>query len=68
VPIFGVIMCVMLLMSLMAVRGTRNFFIVYMAVGIAVYFSYGFWNSKLRRGTATAPEALAGMDAPHPDP
>ncbi|HEY3951205.1 APC family permease [Phenylobacterium sp.] len=68
VPILGVIMCVMLLMSLMAVRGTRNFFIVYMAVGVAVYFSYGMWNSKLGRGIVTAPDTLAGMEAPHPDP
>jgi APA family basic amino acid/polyamine antiporter len=68
VPILGVIMCVMLLLSLMHVRDTRNFFIVYMAVGVALYFAFGLWNSKLGRGIATAPDELAPMEAPHPDP
>jgi APA family basic amino acid/polyamine antiporter len=68
VPILGVIMCVMLLLSLMHVKDTRNFFIVYMAVGVALYFAFGLWNSKLGKGIATPPDELAPMEAPHPDP
>jgi len=67
-PILGVIMCIMLLMSLMHVPDTRNFFIWYMAGGVVVYFLYGLWNSKLGRGVATAPDAMAPMEAPHPEP
>ncbi len=68
VPILGVLMCVTLLMSLMGVEKTRNFFLVYMGVGFLVYFVFGLWNSKLGRGTAVAPEPLAAMGAPHPEP
>ena len=49
-PILGVIMCAILMMSLMAVVKTRNFFIIYLAVGFVIYFFYGMWNSKLNRG------------------
>jgi APA family basic amino acid/polyamine antiporter len=68
VPILGVLMCLFLLMSLMAVPNTRNFFLVYLAVGIVVYFAFGLWNSKLGRGLATPPEEMAGMGAPAPEP
>jgi APA family basic amino acid/polyamine antiporter len=68
VPILGMLMCLTLLMSLMGVPKTRNFFIVYMAVGFLIYFVYGLWNSKLGRGIATPPDALAGMEAPAPEP
>ena len=67
VPILGAVMCITLLMSLMGVPKTRNFFLVYMAAGFVVYFLFGLWNSKLGRGLATAPEPLAAMGAPHPD-
>ncbi len=67
-PILGVIMCLMLLMSLMHVADTRNFFIWYMLAGVLVYFVFGLWNSKLGRGIATAPDQLAEMEAPHPEP
>ena len=68
VPILGVLMCVTLLMSLMGVEKTRNFFLIYLAAGIVVYFLFGLWNSKLGRGLAAAPAALAGMEAPAPEP
>jgi APA family basic amino acid/polyamine antiporter len=68
VPILGMLMCVTLLMSLMGVEKTRNFFIVYMAAGVLIYFVYGLWNSKLGRGIATRPDELAGMEAPAPEP
>ena len=68
VPILGMLMCLTLLMSLMGVEKTRNFFIVYMGLGFLLYFAYGLWNSKLGRGIATPPDALAGMEAPAPEP
>ncbi|MGH6971027.1 MAG: amino acid permease C-terminal domain-containing protein, partial [Caulobacteraceae bacterium] len=66
VPILGVLMCVFLLMSLMSISATRNFFLVYMAAGIVVYLLFGLWNSKLGRGISTVPDQLAPMEAPHP--
>ncbi|HUZ11898.1 MAG TPA: amino acid permease [Caulobacteraceae bacterium] len=67
-PVLGMLMCIFLLMSLMAVPETRDFFLVYLGAGIVVYFLFGMWNSKLGRGLASAPDLLAGMEAPHPDP
>jgi len=49
-PVLGAIMCVVLLMSLMAGKATRHFFLTYLALGIVVYFVFGLWNSKLGRG------------------
>ena len=68
VPILGVLMCLFLLLSLMAVPITRNFFLIYLGVGFVIYFCYGLWFSKLGRGVATLPDALAPMGAPHPEP
>jgi APA family basic amino acid/polyamine antiporter len=50
VPILGAVMCAILLMSLMEGEHTRNFFVVYLVIGIAVYFLYGIRSSKLGRG------------------
>ncbi len=52
VSTLGAFMCVFLLMSLMAIEETRNFFLVYLGVGFLVYFAYGLWNSKLGKGEA----------------
>ena len=49
-PLLGALMCLFLLMSLMARETTRNFFLVYLAGGIVLYFAYGMWNSKLGKG------------------
>ncbi len=49
VPVAGAIMCAVLLMSLMATPATRNFFLIYLAIGIVVYFVYGMSHSKLGR-------------------
>ena len=68
VPVLGAIMCLTLLMSLMGVEKTRNFFTVYMLIGFAIYFVFGLWNSKLGKGVATVPDELAPMAAPHPEP
>ena len=49
-PVLGAVMCIFLLMSLMANQATRNFFLVYLVIGIALYFAYGLWHSKLGKG------------------
>ncbi len=64
VPIGGAVMCGLLLMSLMATAATRNFFLIYLAGGIVVYFVFGLWNSKLGKG-----EPVSGLEAePAPVP
>lgn len=50
VCLLGALMCFLLLMALMGHVQTRNFFLVYLALGLIVYFVYGMWNSKLGRG------------------
>jgi len=67
-PILGALMCVFLLMSLMATDLTRNFFLIYLAVGIAIYFGFGMRNSKLGRGLTVDNQPLVTMEAPHPEP
>jgi APA family basic amino acid/polyamine antiporter len=52
IGVLGALMCFLLLMSLMGHVQTRNFFLIYLGVGILVYFIYGMWNSKLGRGIA----------------
>ena len=49
-PVLGALMCLVLLMSLISVPATRNFFLVYIALGIVVYFAYGIRNSRLTKG------------------
>ncbi|HEY9183489.1 MAG TPA: amino acid permease, partial [Gammaproteobacteria bacterium] len=63
-PLLGAAMCLFLLMSLMAHDATRNFFLVYLAGGIVLYFVYGMWNSKLGKGIVVhGHEVLA--ESPH---
>ena len=66
-PILGTVMCLMLLMALMAVPKTRDFFLIYLGVGLLIYFFYGMRNSKLGRGVNVDNEPLAPMEAPHPE-
>jgi len=66
VPILGVLMCIFLLMSLMAIPATRNFFLIYLAAAIVIYFVYGLWHSKLgKSGVATFEAEVATMGT-HP--
>lgn len=60
-PILGALMCLVLLMSLMAHTDTRNFFLIYLAVGLVLYFVYGMWNSKLGKGII-----VRGHEQPNP--
>jgi APA family basic amino acid/polyamine antiporter len=66
VPIFGILMCLFLLLSLMMVPKTRNFFIIYVVAGLAVYFVYGLWNSKLGKSGAITLEAEVATMGTHP--
>ncbi len=65
VPILGAIMCAILLMSLMSTPATRNFFLIYLGVGIAVYFLYGIRSSKLGRGIVVSGHEAAPLELPH---
>ena len=51
-PVLGALMCLFLVLSLMAHEATRNFFLIYLALGVVVYFIYGMGHAKLARGTA----------------
>jgi basic amino acid/polyamine antiporter, APA family len=53
-PILGAVMCIILLLSLMSTPTTRNFFLIYLGVGIVIYFLYGIRNSSLGRGIVVA--------------
>jgi APA family basic amino acid/polyamine antiporter len=63
VPLLGGAMCLFLLMSLMVNVATRNFFLVYLAGGMVVYFAYGLRHSKLGRGEIVL-GAEPNMDRP----
>lgn len=65
VPILGASMCLVLLLSLMTTSATRNFFLLYLAGGVALYFVYGVWNSKLGKGTAVVGHEATPMELPH---
>jgi APA family basic amino acid/polyamine antiporter len=53
-PVIGAAMCIVLLLSLMATPTTRHFFLIYLAVGIVIYFLYGIRKSELGRGVVVA--------------
>lgn len=61
IGIAGASMCFILLMSLMGHAQTRDFFLIYLAGGIVIYFIYGMWNSKLGRGIT-----VTGHEQPNP--
>jgi len=63
-PILGAAMCAVLLMSLMAGKETRNFFLIYLGVGFVVYFAFGMWNSKLGKGITVIGHEAAPMELP----
>lgn len=65
VPILGALMCVVLLMRLMAGEHTRNFFLIYLVIGIAVYFLYGIRKSKLGRGILVEGSEGEPRELPH---
>ena len=66
-PILGAVMCGVLLMSLMAGAATRNFFLIYLAGGIVIYFAYGIWHSKLGKGVIVEGHEASPMELPQGD-
>lgn len=64
-PVLGALMCLVLLMSLMAVAVTRNFFLIYLAVGVVIYFAYGIRHSKLGKGIRVTGHEASPMERPH---
>jgi basic amino acid/polyamine antiporter, APA family len=52
-PIFGVILCIALMLSLPVLTWIR--FFVWMAIGLVIYFFYGVSHSRLRRGMDEGP-------------
>ena len=52
-PILGVLFCGALMLSLPIETWIR--FFVWLAIGLCIYFFYGVWHSKLRRGVDTGP-------------
>ena len=65
VPILGVLMCGLLLLTLMRTDHTRNFFLGYLVIGIVVYFVYGMRNSRLGRGILVTGHEADPMELPH---
>lgn len=65
IPILGAGMCLFLLMSLMASEETRNFFLVYVLGGLALYFVYGIRHSKLGKGQVVLGHEPAPIDRHH---
>ena len=52
-PILGIILCIALMLSLPVLTWIR--FIVWLLIGLVIYFFFGAWNSKLRGGVDTGP-------------
>lgn len=45
IPVLGMLFCAYLLIEIPAI--SWEWFLVWMAIGLAIYFSYGYWKSKL---------------------
>ncbi|HLH78384.1 MAG TPA: amino acid permease [Candidatus Binataceae bacterium] len=58
VPIAGALACGYLMLSLPVVTWMR--FVVWLALGLAVYFSYGRWHSRVSRGRDQDGSSLPG--------
>jgi APA family basic amino acid/polyamine antiporter len=65
VPILGAGMCFVLLVSIIRKPQTGPFFIWYLAIGVALYFVYGIWHSKLGRGVMVEGHEAVPMELPH---
>jgi basic amino acid/polyamine antiporter, APA family len=49
-PSLGIILCVLLMLSLPSENWMR--LVVWLLVGLAIYFAYGYWHSKLKNAAA----------------
>jgi APA family basic amino acid/polyamine antiporter len=54
-PIIGSLLCIYLMIDLPGTTWAR--FLIWMAIGLLIYFVYGMRNSRLRRGQVTNPDA-----------
>jgi APA family basic amino acid/polyamine antiporter len=54
-PIIGALLCLYLMIDLPGATWAR--FVIWMAIGLLIYFVYGMRNSRLRQGEVTNPEA-----------
>lgn len=61
----AIVLCILLLASLMSTPATRNFFAIYLLLGVVVYFLYGIRASKLGRGIPVGGHEPEPMDLPH---
>src|SRR2546423_380046 len=52
-PIVGVIFCIALMLSLPVLTWLR--FVAWLVIGLFIYFFYGAWHSRLRRGVDEGP-------------
>ena len=52
IPVLGIMFCTYLMTELGISNWTR--FGIWLLIGVAIYFLYGFWNSKLRRENVEA--------------
>ncbi len=50
-PSLGIILCVLLMLSLPSENWMR--LVIWLIVGLCIYFFYGFWHSKLKRAKAS---------------
>jgi|APCry1669188879_1035177.scaffolds.fasta_scaffold10483_3 basic amino acid/polyamine antiporter, APA family len=64
VPILGAVMCLILLKTLMADTITRNFFLVYLVIGIVIYLAFGRNSSNLGRGILVQGHEASPMELP----
>jgi len=66
VPILGVLMCLLLLLSIIMGNAiTRNFFLIYLVAGVVIYFAYGMSHSKLGKGLVVVGAEAEPMELPH---
>ena len=57
-------MCLILLKTLMADTITRNFFLVYLVIGIVIYLAFGRNSSNLGRGILVQGHEASPMELP----
>jgi APA family basic amino acid/polyamine antiporter len=62
----AIVMCILLLASLMSTAATRNFFGIYLVIGVVIYFAYGIHNSKLGKGIPVGGHEPEPMELPRP--
>jgi len=60
-PILGIVLCLLLMFSLKPENWIR--LVGWLGIGLLVYFSFGYWNSKLRKGTTPPAPTTGGTSA-----